>query len=61
MKGKKTEAAATGSDSQKTAKKIPFEVASGTNIAASSKTTTPDSAISMPKDKEGKKGTEIKK
>lgn len=58
IKGKKPEAAAS-TESQKTAKKIPLEVDSGTNSAASSKTTTPDSAINMPKDKEEKKGTQI--
>ena len=40
----------------KTDKRVPSEVDSGANSATSSKTTTPDSAIGIPKEKEENKG-----
>lgn len=58
MKGKKTEASA-GTEGQKTAKKSPLDVDSGTDSAESSKTATPDSAIGISKEKEQIKGTKI--
>ncbi|KAJ7389184.1 Neuropathy target esterase [Desmophyllum pertusum] len=52
VKGKKTDASAGTESQAKTTKKIPVEVDSGAHSAASSNTTTPDSAIGIPKEKD---------
>lgn len=54
VKGKTTETPAGKENQTKTSKKIPLEVDSGASSAASSKTTTPDSAVGNPKEKENK-------
>ena len=59
MKGKKTDASAGTESQAKTTKKIPSEVDSGAHSAASSNSTTPDSAIGIPKEKDEYKGANI--
>ncbi|XP_027053667.1 patatin-like phospholipase domain-containing protein 7 isoform X1 [Pocillopora damicornis] len=54
VKGKTTETPAGKENQTKTTKKIPLEVDSGASSAASSKTTTPDSVVGYPKEKENK-------
>ncbi|PFX22568.1 Patatin-like phospholipase domain-containing protein 7 [Stylophora pistillata] len=54
VKGKKTETSAGKENQTKTTKKIPLEVDSGASSGASTKTTTPDSAVGIPKEKENK-------